>query len=165
MIDFGVGYQFNNWFRMDGTLEYRGGANLQSHYSLTDPVNPTFGGPTQFAHFYRASVSSFVGLVNGYVNLGTFYGVSPFVGAGGGFSENNVNRAKTNFAWALMAGLDINLAPSLTLEIGYRYLNYGMIASGRSICLAELSWRDVHKLQLRRRGCEPHLFAKKAGLQ
>ena len=27
MFDFGVGYRFNNWFRMDGTLEYRGGAS------------------------------------------------------------------------------------------------------------------------------------------
>ena len=90
MIDFGVGYRFNPWFRMDGPLEYRRGANLQSLYTLTDPVNPTFGGPTQFADVYRANVSSFVGLANGYVNLGTWHGVSPFVGAGVGLAENNV---------------------------------------------------------------------------
>ncbi len=160
MIDFGVGYRFNNWFRVDGTLEYRGGANLQSLYTLTDPVNPAFGGPTQFADFYRANVSSFVGLVNGYVNLGTWYGISPFVGAGVGFAENNVfgftdqgvnygnfidlgpsggyfsNGAKTNFAWALMAGLDFDITPNLKLELGYRYLNYGAITTGGSNCLA-----------------------------
>ncbi len=160
MIDFGLGYQFNSWFRLDGTLEYRGGANLQLLYTLIDPITPTFGGPTQFADFYRANVSSFVGLVNGYVHLGTWYGVSPFVGAGVGFAENNVfgftdqgvnygdfidlgpsggyfsNGAKTNFAWALMAGLDFNITSNLKLEMGYRYLNYGKISTGGSHCLA-----------------------------
>ena len=66
-MDVGVGYQFNPWFRVDGTLEYRAGANLQSLYTLTDPASPAYYGPAQFADFYRADVSSFIGLVNGYV--------------------------------------------------------------------------------------------------
>ena len=45
MIDVGLGYQLNNWFRVDGTLEYRGGANLQSLYALTDSASPAFGPP------------------------------------------------------------------------------------------------------------------------
>ena len=45
MIDVGLGYQLNNWFRVDGTLEYRGGANLQSLYALTDSASPAFGAP------------------------------------------------------------------------------------------------------------------------
>ena len=40
MIDAGVGYRFNSWFRMDGTLEYRGGADLQSLYTLPIPSRP-----------------------------------------------------------------------------------------------------------------------------
>ena len=40
MFDFGVGYRFNNWFRMDGTLEYRGGAELQSLYTAEKPLSP-----------------------------------------------------------------------------------------------------------------------------
>ena len=51
MIDFGVGYQFNNWFRVDGTIEYRGGANLQSLYTLNDPVNPGFRGSDAIRRF------------------------------------------------------------------------------------------------------------------
>jgi opacity protein-like surface antigen len=160
MIDFGVGYQFNNWFRVDGTLEYRGGANLQSLYTLTDPASPYFGGPLQYADFYRVNVSSFIGLFNGYVNVGNFWGVSPFIGAGVGFANNNLsgftdqglgysvsgslgpsggyfgNGSKTSFAWALMAGLDFNITPNLKLEFGYRYLNYGSITTGGSHCLA-----------------------------
>ncbi len=160
MIDAGVGYRFNAWFRMDGTLEYRGGANLQSLYTLTDPVSPAFGGPLHYADFYRADVSSFVGLVNGYVDLGAYWGVTPFVGAGLGFADNRVsgftdqgfgasiydplgasggyfsNGSKTSFAWALMAGLDVDVTPNLTLEFGYRSLNTGSFTSGGSTCLA-----------------------------
>jgi opacity protein-like surface antigen len=160
MIDVGAGYQFNPWFRVDGTFEYRGGAGLQSLYTLTDPASPYFGGPLQYADFYRANVSSFIGLLNGYANLGNWYGISPFIGAGLGLADNNVsgftdqgfgyadytslgpaggyfsNGSKTSFAWALMAGLDFNISPNLKLEFGYRYLNYGSIATGGSNCLA-----------------------------
>jgi opacity protein-like surface antigen len=160
MIDVGAGYQFNPWFRVDGTFEYRGGAGLQSLYSLTDPASPYFRGPLQYGDFYRANVSSFIGLLNGYANLGNWYGISPFVGGGVGLADNNVsgftdqglgyadytslgpaggyfsNGSKTSFAWALMAGLDFNISPNLRLEFGYRYLNYGSIGTGGANCLA-----------------------------
>ncbi len=146
LIDAGVGYAFNPWFRMDGTLEYRGGATLQSLATLTDPASPAYGGPLQFGDFYRGSVSSVVGLVNAYANLGTYWGISPFVGAGLGFADNTTsgftdqgqvtsyygsspltgyfsNGSKTSFAWALMAGFDFAVTPNLRLELGYRYLN------------------------------------------
>ena len=160
VIDFGLGYQFNEWFRLDGTIEYRKGANLGSLDVLTDPNNPVLGGPARFAAFYRANVASFVGLINGYVNLGSWWGVSPFIGAGAGVAENNgsgfagrgvnlggfvdlgpsgesfSNGVRTNFSWALMAGLDVNVSPNVKIEFGYRYLDYGRIATGRSNCLA-----------------------------
>jgi opacity protein-like surface antigen len=163
MVDFGLGYQFNSWFRIDGTLEYRGGARLQSLYTLTDLASPDFGGPAQFSDFCRGDVSSFIGLINGYANIGTWYGISPFVGAGVGFADNNVsgftdhglgyanfgslgsggayfaNGSRTAFAWALMAGLDFIVTPNLKLEFSYRYLNHGSIKTGSSNCLAGAS--------------------------
>jgi hypothetical protein len=63
MIDAGVGYRFNAWFRMDGTLEYRDGG-VRSHSSLTDPASPAFG-PVDYPYFDCADVSSIVGLLNG----------------------------------------------------------------------------------------------------
>jgi opacity protein-like surface antigen len=159
-IDFGAGYQFNQWLRVDGTLEYRWGGNLQSLYTLNDAANPYFGAPLQYADFYRANVSSFVGLINTYVDLPGFWMVTPFIGAGAGFASNMVsgwtdqgfgytsygalgdgggyfsNHTQTNFAWALMAGLDFALLPNLKLELGYRYLNLGKFSTGGSNCLA-----------------------------
>jgi len=137
MVDVGAGYQFNSWFRADATLEYRAGARLDSLYSQP-----------QVTDSYRADVSSFVGLVNGYATPGAWYGFTPFLGAGVGLAENRVsgfadpsgdhfaNGSRTSFAWALMAGVDYDISPSLKLELGYRYLNYGAIAAGGSACLA-----------------------------
>lgn len=154
LFDFGVGYRFNSWVRGDVTLEYRGGGNLHSLYTLNDATTNT-----QFADFYSANTSSIVGLVNAYADLGTWHGVTPFLGAGIGMARNTLSGmtdqglvtingggtgpsggyfsdgSKTNFAWALMAGLDFDVTQNLRLELGYRYLNMGKISSGASNCL------------------------------
>jgi opacity protein-like surface antigen len=150
MIDLGAGYQFNSFLRVDATVEYRGGARLESHYALTD------GAAALNAYSGRADVASIVGLVNGNANLGTWYGLSPFLGAGVGFADNRLsgftgqglayadypsvdpvryaNGSKTGFAWALMAGVDYDISANLRLELGYRYLSYGLITTGGSNC-------------------------------
>ncbi len=154
LFDVGVGYQINNWLRADVTGEYRGGSHFQA---LEQVAIPSQG--YQNADFYRADASSLIGLVNGYVDVGTWYGVTPFVGAGVGIASNRLSGmtdaggftypgngsgfptggyfsdgSKTNFAWALMAGLDFNVTQNMKLELGYRYLNYGGYQSGASHC-------------------------------
>jgi opacity protein-like surface antigen len=161
MFDLGFGYQFNNWFRADLTGEYRGGAEFQTLEMLADPTILT-GHTTgqQYADFYRANLSSYVFMVNGYVDLGTWYRVTPYVGAGVGLSYNRLfgftdtgyaypgngnqyptggfssDAGKTNFAWALMTGLTFNVTQNLKLDVGYRYLDYGRFTSGSSSCLS-----------------------------
>lgn len=168
----GVGYQLNNWLRFDVTGEYRGGAQLTAvdqlletgTYTYIDPATGAVGfGPTGYArplrNFYKGHVSSFVAMVNGYVDLGTWHGFTPFIGAGigiahnrlsgltdQGFSYNSLNGVgsptggywsdgkKTNVAWALMAGIGYSITPNLKLELGYRYMNLGKIQSGQSHC-------------------------------
>ena len=144
MIDAGVGYQFDGWFRADATLEYHAGARLHSRYAARGPASAS-GVPSQYAEFDRRDVSSIVGLVNGYASPGTWYGLSPFVGAGVGFADNRTsgltvqtplgaNGSRMSFAWALMAGVDYDLTSNLKLELGYRYLNTGSITTGGSNC-------------------------------
>jgi opacity protein-like surface antigen len=154
LFDVGIGYQINNWLRFDVTGEYRGGSQFQA---LEQVAIPSLG--YQNADFYKGSVSSLVGLVNGYVDLGTWYGITPFVGAGVGVANNRLtgmtdaggftypgnglgfptggyfsDGSKTNFAWALMAGLDFAVTQNLKLELGYRFLDYGKLQSGGSNC-------------------------------
>jgi opacity protein-like surface antigen len=150
----GVGYQFNNWLRFDVTGEYHGGSQFQVLEQLAIP-----SATTQFADFYRGNVSRFVLMANGYADIGTWYGVTPYIGAGVGWSQNYLdgvtdtgfayvgpgatgsptggyfnNSSTSNFAWALMAGLDFNVTQNLKLELGYRYLNTGPLKTGTSNC-------------------------------
>jgi opacity protein-like surface antigen len=159
LFDVGVGYQFNSWFRSDVTLEYRDGGAFQSLYVLNNPGAAT-GDVSQYANFYRGNVASWIAMVNGYVDLGTWSGITPYVGAGVGYARNTLygltdtgenttvggisssaaggyfaNGSTNNFAWALMTGLDFNVTQNLKLELGYRYLNLGTYASGASSCL------------------------------
>lgn len=179
-IGAGVGYQFNNWFRFDVTGEYRGvGGRLSAvdQLNAAGTFNGTSGGivpvgnypaTASLRNFYSGHVSSLVFLANGYVDLGTWNGITPYIGAGAGFAHNMVRGLndtgflytnvdytaggggvvtqgsptggffsagnKTNFAWALMAGLGYNVSPNLKLELGYRYLNLGSFKSGRANC-------------------------------
>ncbi len=161
LFDVGVGYQFNHWFRADVTGELRGGATFQGLEVCSNCNNA--GLNTQLSDFYRANLSSYIGLLNGYVDLGTWYGLTPYVGAGGGFAYNRLsgatdqgfnyintattqagyptggffsNAGTSNFAWALMAGVGYDVTQNLKLELGYRYLNYGGFSSGSSHCLS-----------------------------
>ena len=98
---FGVGYQYNNWLRFDVTGEYRGGGHLSAVDELSSSGN--FNNTNAFIgklgatpststlrNFYKGNVSSMVAMFNGYVDLGSWYGITPFVGAGVGMARNTV---------------------------------------------------------------------------
>jgi len=73
----GLGYKVNNWFRADVTGEYRGNSQFFGTDLISFPGG--FG-----AHTYHATKSESLALANAYVDLGTWWGVTPFVGAGAG---------------------------------------------------------------------------------
>src|SRR5262245_37535859 len=74
----GVGYQMNRWLRFDLTGEYRGKAS----FSALDRANNAFGPGGLQANDYTATKSEWVGLVNAYIDLGTWWHITPFIGAG-----------------------------------------------------------------------------------
>jgi opacity protein-like surface antigen len=140
----GVGYQFNNWFRADVTGQYRGNANFKGLDRFTNP-----GGATGY-DLYGASKSEWVFLANAYVDLGTWWCVTPFIGAGVGTSRVAIsnftdigqyslggpswasapNDSKWNLAWALHTGLAYKVNQNLTVELAYSYLNLGDSRTG-----------------------------------
>jgi opacity protein-like surface antigen len=141
----GVGYQVNNWFRTDVTGEYRG----NSQFFGTDTVTLPGGVGT---HTYHATKSEWVVLANAYVDLGTWWCVTPFIGAGVGASFNTIksftdfgatqagatilattygaDASKWSFAWAVYAGLAYQVTPNFTVELAYRFLNLGDATTG-----------------------------------
>jgi opacity protein-like surface antigen len=143
-LDFGIGYRWNNWLRFDVTGEYRS----KSEFNGADIGDDGVNGP--FPDTYTAKKSEWLALFNGYVDLGTWHGITPFVGAGVGaanvkiadFTDIGVGitgdpaiafggtHDQWNFAWALYAGLGFEITDALTLELAYRYLDLGDGASG-----------------------------------
>jgi opacity protein-like surface antigen len=140
----GLGYQVNNWFRADVTGQFRGRSNFHG----TDVfVFSNAGVATPGADTYTASKSEWLVLANAYVDLGTWWCVTPFIGAGVGASRNTISNyvdtntpargvatapaASTwNFAWALHTGLAYKVNPALTVELGYSYVNLGDATTG-----------------------------------
>jgi opacity protein-like surface antigen len=145
LFDLGAGYRFNNWFRADVIGQYRGKANLHGSDNV---VGPGFVGVNN----YTGSKSEWVVMANAYVDLGTWWCITPFIGAGLGGSYNKISgfrddgvsynpglnnsvayfadNGKWNFAWAAHAGLAYKVNPGFTVELAYSYMNLGDAAPG-----------------------------------
>jgi opacity protein-like surface antigen len=156
----GIGYNYNDWLRFDLTGEYRGKANFHGLDIGTWPAGACGGAPPCYiVDRYTASKSELTFLLNGYVDLGTWYNVTPFVGAGVGMSRNTISNfgdfstcinssscsvsggsdasfdtaSKWNFAWALHAGLAYRVTKNFTVELAYRYIDLGNATTGNGI--------------------------------
>ena len=146
----GVGYQWNSWFRTDVTGEYRGKA---SFHALDRFYNT--GAVAYNTNDYTASKSEWVALVNAYIDLGTWWSITPFVGAGVGVAFNTIEHfrdtnviaggggwadtgTQTSLAWALHAGASYRASSNLAVELSYRYLNVGNAHSGTLVNLDPL---------------------------
>jgi opacity protein-like surface antigen len=146
LFGLGVGYQYNDWLRFDVTGEYRGKANFHGS------DNVTFNGGVGVDN-YNASKSEWVVMANGYVDLGTWYNFTPYVGAGvgaarvaiTGFRDDGItfisgglgngvafadDASKWNFAWALHAGVTYQVTHALAIDFGYRYIDLGDATTG-----------------------------------
>jgi opacity protein-like surface antigen len=150
----GLGYQFNSWLRFDATGEYRGRSNFHGADHWVDAA----GRPQ--ANNYSGSKSETLLLVNAYADLGTWWGITPFIGVGIGSSYNmthsfrddgivNIDPAigaacggqcasityaadkgKWNLAWAAHAGLAYRVTPAFAVELAYRYVDLGSAVTG-----------------------------------
>ena len=80
----GVGYKVNNWFRADITGEYRGNSQYFGKDNITYPGG--IGTDT-----YHATKNEWVVLGNAYVDLGTWWCMTPFIGAGVGGARVAIN--------------------------------------------------------------------------
>ncbi|MGH6860052.1 MAG: outer membrane protein [Phyllobacterium sp.] len=140
----GVGYQFNDWLRADVTAQYRGKTDFTALDYYSNPSNPADGSGT---NDYRAKKSEWLFLANAYADLGTYGGITPYVGAGIGASRNTISgfrdinvlnngggyagsNSEWNFAWALHAGVGIKATDRMTIDLGYSYVDLGDAKTG-----------------------------------
>ena len=150
----GFGYDTGHYFRFDVTGEYRG----KSLFIAQDRYpggNGTFSRDSNLAddtflpgtNEYTADIESWLGLANMYIDLGTWYCVTPYIGGGVGVASISVlglkdvnvpnlgvaygaDHTETNFAWAVYAGLAYEVTSAVTLDLSYRYADLGDARSG-----------------------------------
>jgi opacity protein-like surface antigen len=135
LFGLGVGFNFNQWLRMDFTGEYRSASDYKG-------LMVVGGNTTNEIEFKK---KEWLFLFNAYLDLGTWWCVTPFVGAGLGFSRVEISSftdvcttcgptgsvsyastgAQWNFAWALHAGLAFQATNNLAFEFAYRYVSLG----------------------------------------
>jgi opacity protein-like surface antigen len=164
LLGLGAGYQFNSWFRADVTGEYRSAIAYHSNISAQWPSQSTtgclVGSGAYCSDDYSGQVKTGLLLANAYLDMGTWYGFTPYVGAGVGaaiYQTSNVKDAtnfasgssvaggawgyapsytSANFAWAAMAGVSYHITPNLLLDAGYRYVGLGTFKTGAIACNA-----------------------------
>jgi len=127
VIGGGFGFKWN-WLRADVTLDYGG----QPKYA----ANTVFGSPD-----ITQSLQNITTLGNVYLDLGTWWGLTPYVGGGLGYThiraddfrrggtEFTINNSSWNFTWAAMAGVSYTLSPNFLIDASYRYLDFGEITT------------------------------------
>lgn len=142
-VGLGLGYQFNSWFRADVTGEYRTSSNFKALDRYPDAGLPGGFGFNDFS----AKKSEWLFLANGYLDLGTWHGFTPYVGAGLGAAKVEIrdfrdfnalrnvdarapNGGRWNLAWALHAGFAYDLTDQLKLDVGYRFVHLGKGRTG-----------------------------------
>jgi opacity protein-like surface antigen len=152
-VGFGIGYAWNNWSRFDFTGEYRMSSKLKAVGSYSGAADFCPGGTCY--DVYDGDHQATVLLANAYLDLGTWWCITPFIGAGAGTAYHKVSalsdtgyvaggtsafgltqsdHTQWNFAWALHAGLAYTVTNNLKLEFAYRYLNMGNVSTSEILC-------------------------------
>ena len=156
VLGLGVGYQFNPWLRADVTGEYRQSVHYHasSTYQLVGAAPCPTGGIPFCGNDATAAAKTGLFLANGYIDLGDWAGVTPYIGAGVGVAAYQISAMKdqafypadafsfapkasgSNFAWSLTAGASYHLSANLVLDLSYRYVNMGTYKTGAIACNA-----------------------------
>ena len=126
----GLGAGFKaGWVRSDVTVDY-----TAMKYS------GTIAAPGDVS----VKVDAVTALFNGYLDLGTWYGLTPYIGAGAGVANlrthdysstaappfaGGLSNSQWKFAYAVMAGAGYSIAPNIVLDAGYRYVNFGDVTT------------------------------------
>ena len=77
-------------------------------------------------------------MLNGYIDLAPFHWITPYVGAGIGYTKykyksqttapgtsSDIRLSKTNFTWSVGGGLSLKVTNRFNVDAGYRYYDMG----------------------------------------
>jgi opacity protein-like surface antigen len=130
--------------KLDNDLTAGAGIGIRSSFLRAD-ITANYAFPANYTgtlvapNDIHAKIQSIDVLANGYLDLGTWYRLTPYIGAGAGMAMVKVtdvqgtagaDKSRWNFAWAGMAGVAWTISPNLQIDFGYRYLDVGKAESG-----------------------------------
>ena len=136
----GFGYKAG-WLRTDVTVDY----GLRASYKGDTPD-------------YVAKVESITTLGNAYIDLGTWSGITPYIGAGAGFAyvrapisgiDLPAAKWKPNFAWSYGGGFSYGLSAKFLIDLNYRHLSYGDVATDTDASGNQLRIKDLKAHEFR----------------
>ena len=109
-VEAGAGYQINQWFRTDATYTYYGSQPVNGYGTIScitslSPIDDQATGnviatgvnTNVCSTKESTSVQKNLFLANGYVDLGTYWGVTPYIGAGVGTAYLNASQTVNVF--------------------------------------------------------------------
>ena len=151
ILGFGLGYEFNSWLRFDITGEYRTKVvgKAVGSYKEFCPNGGTCFDSFDFDH------SAAVFMANAYIDLGTWWCITPYIGGGVGgayqritgltdlglisngtvgFGLTSSNSAAWSLAWNVQAGLTYNVTNNFKVDFNWRFLNLGSPQTGVVFC-------------------------------
>jgi opacity protein-like surface antigen len=129
----GFGYHFNDYLRADINVGFLPGNETSASFDNS---------PNDIASA-RVENSARTAIVNGYVDLGTYVGLTPYIGAGIGLFQGKYKASsafddltpadadaatalsKTKYSWAytLNAGVAYQISKNVSVDLGYQYMS------------------------------------------
>ncbi|MEN3791144.1 outer membrane protein [Fulvimarina sp. MAC3] len=163
----GAGYRFTDYLRTDVTA-----TRFETDVNIADGT---------FDNLRSGDLTAWQLMANGYFDLGTYVGLTPYVGAGVGATHVNIDQTTCSylggdctfgntfvyepqetddwrFTYSLMAGVSYDINKSLKLDVGYRYSNIdGADMPGMSV--THIADGDVFRLEQKDNGFDRHAIS------
>lgn len=176
-LGLGFGYQFNNWIRADLTYDYRNTMRLSNRSAQFNCPFETRGlytiaadGTTQVpvatgvinnkcTAAENISLNRSVFLANAYIDLGTFAGVTPYVGAGAGFSYGST---QGSYNWYNVSDGSV-YGPTLSPVAGYPLTQIHYDNMGNRIPTTPVNYGVQNRAQVTRANTWAFAWALMAG--
>jgi opacity protein-like surface antigen len=149
LLGAGIGYKWE-WFRTDVTVDY----GTKSKFTGDSGIQPSD---------FTGKIDSVTGLVNVYGDLGTWFGLTPYLGVGAGFAHLKAANFRVasvggpdadstgswNFAWAYMAGVSYKIFGNGHIDLGYRHVDMGDVTTGVDAFDNQLAFKKVSSDEIR----------------
>ena len=151
--DLGVGYRFNNYLRGEATYEYRVGPSGDNANTVICPQSLTAEGTSGYLYDTSQICNGSLGLhqhnstalASAYVDLGNYWGVTPYVGAGAGLNANTMSGTVAYTENVGGASYSANLSNTGTVQQTWVNSSGAPISPQPNVAFAQQDWnRSIH---------------------